>query len=66
VGVIGEGRVVPRERADPGVRVRRRISFRSTNLVGSIQDDDTEKETQAETCTTYRLFCGRGAFDCGD
>ena len=27
------------EELDPGVRRRRRISFKSTNLIGSIQDD---------------------------
>jgi hypothetical protein len=33
------GRKLQRQRLDPGPKVRGRISFRSTNLIGSFQDD---------------------------
>jgi hypothetical protein len=38
---------------DPGVEVRRRISFRSTNLIGSFQDD-IRNEAKSKTHTRHR------------
>jgi hypothetical protein len=35
----GWRKIREREEQDPGVEVRRRISFRATNLIGSFQDD---------------------------
>ena len=43
---------------DPGVKVRRRISFKSTNLIGSFQDDVKGKGRAAPTKTKRDAGCG--------
>ena len=60
------------ENLDPGVPVRRRIAFRSTNLIGPFQDDakifsEKEKAGLSELgMTPFGLLRRLGALHVGD
>jgi hypothetical protein len=60
-------------RQDPGVKVRRRISFKATNLIGSFQDDvknltspPRNPEVSGRRALSYRILFPDAAKDVAD